>query len=363
MGILFRYILQQYLKILFMCQAGLTTIYLVVDFFEKLRRFLKYDAEFLAMLTYFFYKIPDISFKLAPLAALMATLLTIGILNKNQEITAMRSCGFSLIQVSAPFVATGICITLILFAFTAVIIPIANTRAEYTKTVGIEKKSKPSSLTVENLWVRIRDNSILNVEEISPDGTTLRKIQLYRLNPDFGLETLVLADHAHYAESGWLLQSSTQRDLKKDGSIVTTQAHATPLALSLTPEDFLAWMSFEPEHMTLRELRAHIARLQAEGHGIAGFLTDYWGRIAFSFVTLIMTMLGLALGFMKMGTRGGGMAKGIGQALGIGFLFWTTHSVGIALGRSGALLPVLAGWIACIMFFAVSLNLFLKVRY
>ncbi len=49
--------------------------------------------------------------------------------------------------------------------------------------------------------------------------------------------------------------------------------------------------------------------------------------------------------------------------LGIGLVFWATHSVGISLGRSGALLPVIAGWIACIMFLLVSLNFFLKVRY
>ena len=85
--------------------------------------------------------------------------------------------------------------------------------------------------------------------------------------------------------------------------------------------------------------------------------------MAFAFVPVIMTILGVSIGLLETGTRTASIGKGIGQALIISFLFWATNSVGITLGKSGALLPVVAAWIACVMFFVVSLNLFLKVRY
>jgi lipopolysaccharide export system permease protein len=44
MPILFRYLLREYGKIFTMCFSGLMTIYLVIDFFEKVRRFLRSDA-------------------------------------------------------------------------------------------------------------------------------------------------------------------------------------------------------------------------------------------------------------------------------------------------------------------------------
>ena len=50
MSILFRYMLREYVKIFGMCFAGLMTIYLVIDFFEKVRRFLRYDAHALDVL-------------------------------------------------------------------------------------------------------------------------------------------------------------------------------------------------------------------------------------------------------------------------------------------------------------------------
>jgi hypothetical protein len=79
MPILFRYLLREYGKIFTMCFSGLMTIYLVIDFFEKVRRLLRYDATWLDVLVYFAFKPPAISFQIAPLAVLMATLLTFGL--------------------------------------------------------------------------------------------------------------------------------------------------------------------------------------------------------------------------------------------------------------------------------------------
>jgi lipopolysaccharide export system permease protein len=57
------------------------------------------------------------------------------------------------------------------------------------------------------------------------------------------------------------------------------------------------------------------------------------------------------------------MAMGIGQALAVGFCYWTTHSIAIALGRGGALTPLIAGWMANVLFMSFGLYLMLKVRY
>jgi lipopolysaccharide export system permease protein len=56
MPILFRYLLREYAKIFTMCFSGLMTIYLVIDFFQKVRRVLRYDANWLDVLTYFLLK-------------------------------------------------------------------------------------------------------------------------------------------------------------------------------------------------------------------------------------------------------------------------------------------------------------------
>lgn len=363
MGILFWYIVRHYLGILILCLTGLVTIYLVIDFFEKLRRFLRHDAELVSMVMYFLCKIPDIVFQLVPFAVLMASLLAIGLLNKNQEITAMRSCGVGIVHVTMPFLAVAGLVTAILLGLTAVVIPLANAKAEYIRTVEIRKKPQPLTFTSQNLWLGIRDHSLMHVERVDPNGTQLHKIAIYRLNDQFSMDAFFTANEAVYTDGQWFLRDVVQRIIKPDGEVETIQWTNVPLALSLTPEDLKTWDALEPEHMTLNQLSTHIEHLQQDKQNATKFLADYWRRVAFAFVPVIMTILGVSIGLLETGTRTTSVAKGVGQALSISFLFWATNSVGLTLGKSGALLPVVAAWIACAMFLIVSLNVFLNVRY
>ena len=362
MGILFWYRLRSYAKVFLMCMSALLTVYLVVDFFEKLRKFLDYDAELSIMLAYLFYKIPEISFKLAPLAALMATILTLGGLNKNHEITAMRSCGISFYQIATPFIAFGSVLTLVLFNFAAVIIPLSNLRAEHIRTVLIEKKPKALSLTTDLLWLRLSQNALLRIGAVEPDGRRLHEISLYRMDQEFQLQEITEAKEAYHTQDRWLLSQATRRQVKENGNVIVDSYESLSFNLPLAPQDFQTWLSIKPENLTLRQLSFYVSRLKRDGHNSDRLLTDYWARIAFSGVTMIMTILGIALSLLKTGTRGMTVARGIGQALGIGFLFWTMHSFGIVLGRNGALMPIMVAWIASLMFLSVGLNLFLKMR-
>jgi|GEM_PF-208069 len=362
MGILFWYIFRQFAKIFLMCMTTVLSVYLIVDFFEKLRRFLKYDADLSTMLAYFFFRMPDIAFLLAPLAALMATILTLSMLNKNLEITAMRSCGLSMAQVAAPFMAMAAVLTILLLSFTAVIIPLSNLRAEYIRTVLIEKKPKPLSVVADHLWIRLGPQDLLEVGTVEPEGAVLRHIHLYRLSASFQLDEILEADSAQYTSKGWVLTEMIKYQVTAAGQVRATQKADAVANFPLTPKDFRTWLSVDSKNMTLGQLRAYIDHLQRDGHNSDRYATNYWGRIAFSTVTMVMILLGLALSLGETGRRGGTVSKGIGQALGVGFVFWVAYSLGIALGRNGVILPIVGGWIAEIMLLAAGLNLFLKVK-
>ncbi len=362
MTILFRYLLREYFKVFAMCFGGLMTVYLVVDFFEKVRKFIRHDADITAILEFFLLRTPAISFQIAPLGVLMATLLTLGLLSRNHEITAMSSCGISLYRIASPFLCFAMAVSLTLLVFSAVIIPVTSAEAEYVKTVKIEKKLRPPTFSTLRPWIQISNQTLMNVEIVDPDGLTLRGVNLYHLGDQFQLTAITEAKEAHYTEQGWVLFAGLQRQLFPDGRVAMTQFDRTPIQLSQTPEDFHTWLSTDSEEMTLMELRAYIDRLQRDGYPVARHLTDYYGRIAFPFVSLIMVVVGVALSLRQSGTRGGGVAIGVGQALVLGFLYWASHSVSIALGRSGALTPVIAGWMANLLFLSFGGYLISKVR-
>jgi lipopolysaccharide export system permease protein len=363
MPILFRYLLREYAKIFTMCFSGLMTIYLVIDFFEKVRRFLRYDADWLDVLTYFFLKVPAISFQIAPLAILMATLLTFGVLSRGHEITAMRSCGISLLRITFPFITFASGVTLMLLFFSSTVIPLAASKSEEIRTTRIEKKLPAAAMKLTQPWTRVGADSLMQVTSVSVGGELLAGVRLFQFDPNFQLVEVTEAEEARFHDSTWTLHQGQHRHFASDGTVSTTLFDRQPITLTLIPDDFTTWLAGDSELMTFHDIRAYSRRRFQQGSQATRLTTDYHSRIAFPFVTLIMVLVGIALSLRRSGARGGSMAMGIGQALAVGFCYWAAHSIAIALGRGGALTPILAAWMANLVFMSFGLYLMFKVRY
>ena len=362
MGKIFWYVLRKFGQNFLLCMATVLTIYLVVDFFEKLRKFLKYDADLSLMLSFLAYRIPEISFLLAPLGALMATILTIGGLNRTREITAMRSCGLSFYQISVPFFAFGMFVSAIGFSLTAVFIPLANLKAEYVKTVLIKHKPEALLAAPDRLWLRVGQSELLQIDSVKQNGRYLSGVHHYSMSTPFRLSEIVEAKQGAFIQGKWMMEDVVRRQVMDDGRVVISEEPYGTMSLPLTPEDFQNWLSQNPKNMSLDRLKEYIQRIRLDGHNPQRYVADYWARVAYSMVPLVMILLGVSISFRGTGMRTVGAAKGVGQTLAIGFLFWAAHSVGIVLGQNGAVMPIVGSWIATVMFFIVGANLFLKLK-
>ncbi|MEX0829142.1 MAG: LPS export ABC transporter permease LptG [Nitrospirales bacterium] len=359
---IFWYIFGKFIRNFLLCLATVLTIYLVVDFFEKLRKFLKYDADLSLVLTFFVYRIPEIAFLLAPLGALMASILTIGGLNRTREITAMRSCGLSFYQIALPFFAVGLFVSVVSFLLTAVFIPLANLKAEYVESVLIQQKPEALLSAPDGLWLRVGQTQLLHIGSVEDDGRTVSGVYQYTLSEPFRLSEIVEAKYGSFLQGEWRMDQVVRHQIMSDGRVEMTQQPHGVISFPLTPEDFQNWLFQSPKNMTLFRLNEYIERITQDGHNPQRYVTDYWARVAFSMVPFVMTLLGISVSLRGSGLRSVGAAKGVGQTLAIGFLFWAAHSVGIVLGQNGAVMPIVGGWIATVMFFMVGANLFLKLK-
>jgi lipopolysaccharide export LptBFGC system permease protein LptF len=111
--------------------------------------------------------------------------------------------------------------------------------------------------------------------------------------------------------------------------------------------------------MSYTQLRDYTERLRASGLDVVPQQVALWRKLSFPFVTLIMTLL--AVPFAVTIGRSGAMA-GIGVAIGIAIVYWTTISVFAAMGAGGVMAPALAAWAPNMLFGAGALYLLLTVR-
>jgi lipopolysaccharide export system permease protein len=399
MTLLMRYLLRQHLRVFGVCLIGLTSIYLIVDFVEKVRKFVSYKAELRHVLWYFVLKLPSILFQITPLAILMSSLLTLAILSRHNEITAMRSSGVSLYRVVIPFLAIAQAMTLLMLWANDAVIPGANQQAELVREMQIERRTPRAFFKGNEIWVRLGNqilmrgdlaeessampvsiakmisDSISNIGKVirgwvgvgTPEITPafplkLKGISLYRLNPDFSIQEVLIAEEMRNEGGQWLLVSGMSRTLGADESVKSTPFDRLPVSLNQKPEDFRRMLGVSSEGLSLHDLSSYVDRLRVDGYNSARYATDLFGRIAFPFVCVIMALIGTSMSLMETGVRGKGLVKGVGYSLLIGFLFWATHSVALALGRSGVLPPLLAGWSANMLFLSFAGYLFLHVR-
>ncbi|HPJ97024.1 MAG TPA: LptF/LptG family permease, partial [Syntrophales bacterium] len=148
-------------------------------------------------------------------------------------------------------------------------------------------------------------------------------------------------------------------DMSLSLTIPATTLDAMPLPIRETPVDFEA-VQKSPDKMGYFELKTYIDKLDEEGTDVNAYLTDLHAKLAFAFVTLILTAIGVI--FSVHAERSGGVARSIGLGIVIGFSYWIVHAFSVSLGRSGTIAPLPAAWAANAVFVILALVLGRRIR-
>jgi lipopolysaccharide export system permease protein len=358
MSLISRYIVAAFLKLMGLCVGSFVSIYLVIDFLEKIGKFTRAQGKFQHILLYFLYKVPEIICQVTPLAVLMATLLTLGMLSRHSEITAMRSSGISLVRITLPLLASALIISILAFVAAEAVVPVTSARTMYIQEVLIRKQSPNIFFRQQNIWYR-EENTILQAHTFTPSTLTLKGITLWHLNPGMAPVQRIDADTATLAASGWLLKDLVIRDFA-DGDVTRTargKELAIPLHLGLND---LKVLEKEADTMGFFSLMRYCSKLRKGGYDDTRYLAQMHSRISLPFASLVMAFLGIP--FALRGGRTSGIAVGIGVSLGIGFAYFAINATLLSFGQAGALPPLVSAWAANLIFSAIGVWLSMTVN-
>ncbi|HJV64668.1 MAG TPA: LPS export ABC transporter permease LptG [Geomonas sp.] len=359
MRILSRYVAKVYLRMLCLCMGAFIAIYLVVDFMEKIARFTSHGAHWYHIALFFVAKTPEIVSQAAPLAVLMATLLTLGTLSMNSELTAMRSCGVSLVRIAAPILGIALLISVLSLVVGEVVLPKSYAERTYVQEVLIEKKSPSAYFRQHNIWHR-EEGAILRASLFDPQAAQLKGITLWELAPG-GSSPLRRTDASSgiLDQRGWLLQDAVVREFRGGEIAVTRKVPQLRVDLKLKPADLKVLGKYS-DSMTIVELRRYCNKLRASGYDPTRYLAQMHSRFSMPFGCAVMAFLGIP--FALRSGRSSGIAVGIGLSLAIGFLYVVVNSVIISFGQAGVLPPVVAAWATNFIFLLVGIWFSLTVE-
>ncbi len=359
MRILDRYLIREYLKLFLLLMVSIISIYLIIDFFGKIRMFISNNATFTQMAAHFFYMIPTIVSQTTPAVILLATLMTFGAMSKHNEIVAVKANGVSLYRLSLPLVFICLAVSIVLFFFSELITPRSFHRAEYIRLVEVQKQEALGIFKQNEIWYR-GSNTIYNVRMFDVNNNSLHGITIHYLDPSFLLVKRVDAGKAHWRDGKWIFESVLISSQSPGGGFPKLERHdVLEINLPEKPDDFKQ-VQKEADKMGFFELYPYIRKLEREGYDATRYRVDLHGKPAFSVVSLILLAIGIS--FSLRSERSGGVAQSIGAGVVIGFSYWLVFAFSLSLGRSGNLPPILAAWLPNLLFGGAAYYLIRRVN-
>jgi LPS export ABC transporter permease LptG/LPS export ABC transporter permease LptF len=354
------YILKNFLVFFFWSLIACGTLFVLFTLFDLLDDIIRNNIPISSVVEYLTFLTPQILMIVIPMSMLLGILISLGILEKNSEITAIKAGGWSLYRVAIPIllVATIFCIGM--FLIQDYILPYANERQDSLH--HFIKGRKPQTFRLERTMIFGESGRIYSYANFDPKQDSFGDLNIYEINlGSVNILRRIHADRARINPNGsWILEKGWIRDYQSQ----TAGFRWIENDIESFPEKagYFKKGIFQPKESskkTYSELRNHINYLVKAGYNAIELQVELYKKISFPMSCLVMTLLGLPFSF-SMGKKGAFF--GIAMSIAIAILYWGISGVFEAMGAYGLLAPILAAWAPNILFGTTGLVLFLTIR-
>ena len=359
MGVISRYISLELTKIIAICLGAFVAIYLVIDFFERIDDFLESNLPLSLALHFFMLKLPLVLQQGIPMAILMGTLITLGLMARSNELMVLKASGVGPVLIVGPIVALALLASILDFALSEYLVPLTSTRANHIWNVRVMNHASPRSFSEERVWYK-SGHVIYNIRVLHAKRGVLEGVTIYIFDGDFRLAERLDARRGLWDGQSWIFSDGIFIQRTDDANFTAEHFHSRRFALKERPQDF-QHLEKASEEMTLAELARYVAEIESEGYDSTHYRVDFHGRIAFPFTSLIMALLGIGVALYQ--GKKGGIAVGVAVSVALAFIYFLTFQLVLSIGYTGTLQPMLAAWMPNILFGIASMYIFSQAMH
>jgi LPS export ABC transporter permease LptG len=310
---------------------------------------------------------PQFVYWIVPFAVLIAALVTVALLTKNSELVVMKACGISLYRLTLPMLITAALAAVMLVTIEETVLGPANRRAQMIRHV-MNGRNPATFNILQRQWVVGSGGDIYHYDAYDPINHEMHRAAVFSFADAAGgrLARRTYAERIRFigdatdpAANTWQVEKGWSREFDDTGKPHEQFATFDRVDARLDRIGLFSTEEADPDFMGFRDLRDYTEQLAMTGIDVTEQRVALARKIAFPFVTLVMTLL--AVPFAVTIGRSGAMA-GIGVGIALAIAYVTMESVFAAFGGGGALAPGLAAWAPNLLFGAGALYLLLTVR-
>ncbi|MCK4619736.1 MAG: LptF/LptG family permease [Desulfobacterales bacterium] len=370
MSIIHKYLTGEIFKCLFFVLAVVISIYLSVDFFEKIDNFMEAGLPFSKIFIFLIFKIPFIIAQIIPVCILLSVIIVFGLMTKNNELIALKSSGITVYYLLKPVLIIGLLLSLLLFFISEAVVPLTMGRANEIWLKEVKKESAVISKE-KNIWIK-GNRLITHITYYNPVEKAIFGISINAFDENFKLVRRIDAKKGLFKNGKWFLYEVIEQNFIIDNQVLLHMEKEWSLyevieqnfnkengqpriklykekleKIDFLPDD-LQRIIKKSEEMNFNELFNYIRKVEAEGYEATIYRVDFYAKIAFPFVCLIMCIIGAGIAFKRKVKEG--LPVNVAYGIGIAFLYWILHSLCVSLGYGEMLPPLVAAWSANLIF-------------
>ena len=342
--ILDKYIFREVCKAFLFGICAFSAVFIGSGTLFKIAKYITdYGASLSAVIKVFVFGLPNVIMWTFPMSMLLATLLTFGRLSSSSEITAMKSCGIGFFRIAMPAILLGFLVSIVAILFNEHVVPWANTA--YRNVVYYEIQGNSGANSQDHIILKdIKDGQIqrlLYARRYDADSQSLQSITLQEFDGAGKVSHVENAEYAEFTGKEWVMHNGMLYDISDGESEHTLRFNTQVLPINASPRQIVREQK-DPEELTMKELKAQIRIMKTQYVDTSKLETELYQRITVPMASLIFALVGVPLGLQP--TRNSSSA-GFAMSVIIIFFYYALMTMANAIGRSGALSPMLAVWI------------------
>lgn len=347
-----RYIVGKFIGTYIFALMLIISIAIVIDFNENLSNFTEYNAPWRAIIfDYYVNFIPYFANLFSPLFVFIAVIFFTSKMAGNSEIISILAAGVSFRRLMRPYMFSCVLISMLSYYLAAYVIPHGTVIQQNFETVYKNKKKNTSAENVQMqvdegviAYMQHYDNKLKRGYGFCLDKFENKKLVSHMTASEIQYDTIADSKF-HWQALNWKIRE--MRGMKE----VITSGMKVDTLIQMEPID-LVYSKGQQETFTSPELQDYISKQINRGSSnVVQYQVEYHKRIASSFASFILTIIGASLSARK---RKGGMGVYLGAGLALSFAYIMLQTVSATFAINAGTPPMLAAWIPNILFAAIA---------
>jgi len=344
------YLLRQFFPIFLVAISLFVFLFLLLDLFSNLIRYLNNEVSISTMLKITLFYIPkSISFSM-PMSLLFAAAYTLGDLYARNELTSVFSTGIPLWRFSMPFVAVGIIASVFSFFLDdRLVIPTLKKKNELSR-VALKKYVTESD---SDVVIIARKGAITySADYFDSERNILNGVIVVERDEKGKIVSEIRSSSAEWNDSYWEFKNAViyRYDEKGEFKIYPFTSNE----LYNEHPDIFRRKSVNVEELSARDAGILVKDLRSAGYSYRSAQANYYHRFSFAATSLIVMILSISMGGRF---RKNILLMSLFTSLCVAVVYYVAEMLSMAMAGLNYIHPFIGAWFPVVIFIVIGVNL------